>query len=77
MKVGDEFRTNRLSLIPGGSSVKVILKNGRNLVYDKVKSPRKYVSKMSDRENIASIYVNGNLVWTDAETQKYWEGQDQ
>ena len=38
MRVGDEFRTNPLSLKPGGSIVTVVFSDGRMLDYDKVKS---------------------------------------
>ena len=73
MRVGDEFRTNPLSLKPGGSIVTVIFSNGKMLDYDKVKSPRKYLASIPEREDITAIYVNGAQVWTDKEKQKYWE----
>ena len=62
MRVGDEFRTNPLSLKPGGSIVTVIFSNGRMLDYDKVKSPKKYVASIPEREDITAIFVNGNRV---------------
>jgi len=73
MRVGDEFRINPLSLKPGGSIVTVIFSNGKMLDYDKVKSPKKYVASIPEREDITAIYVNGAQVWTDKEKQKYWE----
>ena len=74
MRVADEFRTNPLSLSPGGSIVTVVFSDGRMLDYDKVKSPKKYVSKIPQREDITAVYVNGNQVWTDKEETKYWDG---
>jgi hypothetical protein len=74
MRVGDEYRTNPLSLSPGGSIVTVVFSDGRMLDYDKVKSPKKYVSKIPQKDDITAVYVNGNQVWTDKEEKKYWDG---
>lgn len=74
MRVADEFRTNPLSLSPGGSVVTVVFSDGRMLDYDKVKSPKKYVSKIPQKDDITAVYVNGNQVWTDKEETKYWDG---
>lgn len=73
MRVGDEYRTNPLSLKPGGSIVTVVFSDGRMLDYDKVKSPKKYVASIPQREDITAVYVNGNQVWTDKEETKYWD----
>ena len=74
MRVADEYRTNPLSLSPGGSIVTVVFSDGRMLDYDKVKSPKKYVSKIPQKDDITAVYVNGNQVWTDKEEKKYWDG---
>ena len=74
MRVADEFRTNPLSLKPGGSIVTVVFSDGRMLDYDKVKSPKKYVASIPQREDITAVYVNWNQVWTDKEETKYWDG---
>ena len=73
MRVGDEYRTNPLSLRPGGSIVSVVFSNGKTLEYDKVKSPKKYVSSIPTRDEIVQIYVNGEQVWTAKEKIKYWD----
>lgn len=73
MRVADEFRTNPLSLSPGGSIVTVVFSNGKMLDYDKVKSPKKYVASIPQREDITAVFVNGNQVWTDREQIKYWD----
>jgi len=73
MRVGDEYRTNPLSLKPGGSIVSVVFSDGESLEYDKIKYPRKYVGTIPKRENIVLIYVDGKEVWTAKEKIKYWE----
>lgn len=73
MRVADEFRTNPLSLSPGGSIVTVMFSNGRMLDYDKVKSPKKYVASIPQKEDITAVFVNGNQVWTAKEQIKYWD----
>lgn len=73
MRVGDEFRINPLSLKPGGSIVTVVFSNGKTLDYDKVKSPRRYVGSIPEREDIVQIFVNGNPVWNASEKIKYWD----
>ena len=73
MRVGDEYRINPLSLEPGGSVVTVVFNNGKTLEYDKIKSPRKYVARIPDKEEISHIYVNGDQVWNFEEKTKYWE----
>lgn len=73
MKVGDEFRTNPLSLKPGGSLVTVIFNSGRTLEYDKVKSPKKYIARIPDKETISRILIDGRQVWTFEEAVKYWD----
>ena len=44
--VGDQYRTNPLSLVPGGYSVMVEFKDGNILVYDNIKSPYAYIEKL-------------------------------
>jgi len=76
MRVGDEFRTNGLSLTPGGSLVTVTYRSGTVREYDKVKFPRAYVGRITDRESIVEIRVNGNLVWNTTYSKKFWESKD-
>lgn len=73
MRVGDEYRVNPLSLEPGGSVVTVVFSNGRMLDYDKIKSPKRYVASIPEKEDIVAIYVNGTQAWTDKEKVKFWE----
>ena len=45
-KVGDQYRTNYLSTVPGGYTVEVQHKNGRRFEYDKIKNPSAYIRRM-------------------------------
>jgi hypothetical protein len=56
--VTDEFRTNPLALTPGGSIIEIVYKDGRNMVYDKIKSPAAYIAKLNLSE-IKELFVNG------------------
>ena len=40
--VGDEFRTNPKSRVPGGYDVKVFLVDGSSKVYSRIKNPEAY-----------------------------------
>ena len=73
MRVGDKFRTNPLSLKPGGSIVSVVFSDGETREYDKIKYPRKYVATIPKRDSIVLIYVDGKEVWSTKEKIKYWE----
>lgn len=56
--VTDEFRTNPLSEVPGGSIIEIVYKDGRNMVYDKIKSPAAYIAKLNLSE-IKQLFING------------------
>jgi hypothetical protein len=58
--VGQEFRTNPQSTIPGGSVVEVHYEN-RIKVYDNVKNPKAYIKyiRTNSSENIVQILVDG------------------
>ena len=49
LRVADNFRTNSLSLEPGGYEVTVAYQNGQRLVYDKVKKPGYYIKSISSK----------------------------
>ena len=59
VNVSDQFRTNNLSLTPGGSEVSITLNNGQTLVYDKIKSPKKYIQSLSNYKDIVTVKVDG------------------
>lgn len=63
--VSDEHRINELSLLPGGDEVTVIYEKGNTRVYDKVKSPRRYVTALLSRsKGVSQVKVNGEVVWS-------------
>lgn len=41
-QVSDAYRTNALSLIPGGTTIQVIYQDGSVRVYDKIKNVQAY-----------------------------------
>jgi hypothetical protein len=51
----------------------VVFSNGRTLEYDKVKSPKRYVASIPEREDIVQVSVNGSPVWNSSEKIKYWD----
>jgi hypothetical protein len=63
MKVGDQFRKNKLSLAPGGSTITVILKSGKVLEYDKVKNVEAYCNHLVKSGNIKTIKVGNEIIW--------------
>lgn len=54
----------------------VTYRSGGVKEYDKVKYPRAYVGRITDRESIVEIRVNGNLVWDKNNPKKFWESKD-
>lgn len=64
IKVTDEHRKNGLSLTPGGSTVSVRTIKGHEYVYDKIKNPKAYVTRLSGDASILEIYVDGEKVWS-------------
>ena len=63
IKVKDDYRTNDLSLTPGGSEVTTIMKNGSSKTYDKVKFVDKYCSKLMNDLDVVEILVNDQFYW--------------
>jgi len=51
-KVGQNFRTNSLSFVPGGCTIEVQMKNGRRYEYDKIKYPAAYIKKMEKNPEV-------------------------
>ena len=61
--VHDRFRTNELSVQPGGSTVTVEYADGSNRSYNKVKNPRAYINSIIKDETISSVKVDGQAYW--------------
>lgn len=64
MKVDDQYRTNPLSLKPGGSEV-TILENGYTepRTYDKIKDVGAYLKSVMQKKDMIRVWVNGELFW--------------
>lgn len=61
--VGDDWRKNPKSLIPGGSEVTVMYSNQDCKVYDKIKNPKAYIEKF-DMNGVVKILVNDFEVYS-------------
>lgn len=62
-RVNDDHRANELSVMPGGSEVKVQYSNGKVIIYDKIKNIRKYCSVLMNRSEVLEIWVDENPYW--------------
>jgi len=64
--VKDKYRTNPLSLQPGGHDVTVTYSDGFSQTYDKVKYPTAFIRKINEsnerRLPIISVVVDGKRV---------------
>lgn len=56
LRVTDDFRSNELSLKEGGETIKIIMKNGKILIYDKIKSVKSYSQKAKKHAGVAEIW---------------------
>jgi hypothetical protein len=67
LRVADKFRTNDLSLQPGGYEVTVVYQSGQRFVYDKVKRPGYYIKSISAKDKgygpIMEILIDGKTSW--------------
>ncbi len=60
----NSMRNNVLSVLPGGSIVKVVFES-HEVVYDKIKNPSAYIAKiLRENKEVTSIDVNGTRYWT-------------
>ena len=61
--VSDEYRTNPLSLTPGGSNVIVEYHSGDKFGYNKVKYPASYMAKVNPSDiihgKVSRVYIDG------------------
>jgi hypothetical protein len=72
MKVSDNFRTNSLSTIPGGSVVTITYINKKPLEYDKIKDTKRYADKII-RESKISGELSSILSIVDNQGNKFYE----
>ena len=82
-KVGDQYRTNPLSLKPGGYEVTVVYQDGKRFVYDKVKKPGWYVKSIETQGKnkshgpVTEVYVDKAKVWDHTEVGRNpWDIQN-
>jgi hypothetical protein len=71
MYVKDQFRTNELSKIPGGSVVTVKYIGKKPLSYDKIKSPEHYAKKILKESKIKGEF-NDILSITDDQGNSWY-----
>jgi len=64
-RVGDEFRRNPLSKIPGGSTVVLTDRTGKSRTYDKIKNMGAYVKKALTNPEIAFAMVGNEKIYKD------------
>lgn len=62
--VHERFRTNELSLRPGGYNVTVIYSDGSQRIYNNVKNPRAYINSIAKDETIVKALVDSEVYWT-------------
>lgn len=65
MRVKDEYRTNPLSIKPGGEEVFVYY-GGKLRIYDKVKNPLAYgksIIKLAKEKGITKIEIENKILW--------------
>lgn len=77
LHVDDKYRKNSLSLEAGGSLVAITYENGKRFLYDKIKSPKKYIKMISTRDSsnglMTLIEVDGKRVWDRFRGGNPWE----
>ena len=77
LNVKDKYRTNPLSLTPGGEIVTVTYSSGNVFVYDKIKKPGLYIKSIENRNKqygkIVEILLNGKMVWDVTFTIDPWQ----
>ena len=56
-RVGDQYRTNDLSFVPGGVTIIVDYKDGRRLEYDNIKYPKSYINKSLKNNAVKAAYI--------------------
>ena len=61
LKVDDKYRTD-LSRIPGGSSVTIVMNDGRQFIYDKIKNMRAYLSRTLRNVEVKHAILEGEIV---------------
>jgi hypothetical protein len=66
LKVSDAHRTNELSLEEGGATIRVVMRNGQVLIYDKIKSVRAYAQKAMKDADVIEIWHENTCLYKKA-----------
>jgi hypothetical protein len=66
LKVSDAHRTNELSLEEGGAAIRVVMRNGQVLIYDKIKSVRAYAQKAMKDVDVIEIWHENTCLYKKA-----------
>jgi len=59
-KVGQDYRTNNLSFVPGGCTVIVEQVDGKLLEYDNIKYPQKYIAAAVTKPNVVNAWIKSS-----------------
>ena len=77
IRVQDKYRTNSLSLKPGGSEVRVVYNADKQFIYDKIKHPLSYVARIHGKDikfgKVVAIHCDEQLMSLD---DVYKRGKD-
>jgi hypothetical protein len=66
LKVSDAHRKNELSLEEGGATIRVVMRNGQVLIYDKIKSVRAYAQKAMKDADVIEIWHENTCLYKKA-----------
>lgn len=66
LKVSDAHRKNELSLEEGGATVRIVMRNGQVLIYDKIKSVRAYTQKAMKDVDVIEIWHENTCLYKKA-----------
>jgi len=64
IKVSDDHRKNELSFTPGGAVVKVIYRDGKRLIYGKIKNPIAYSDQTKKNDLVVEIWIDNQKYWS-------------
>ena len=76
LECGDEYRTNPMSLQPGGITVRVVLENGQIISYDKVKKPWHYIKTIISKLEKGEDKYNSTVLRIETDERVYWRNNN-
>jgi hypothetical protein len=63
LRVSDDHRTNELSLEEGGATIRIVMRTGQVLVYDKIKSVRAYAQRAMKDSDVIEIWHENTCLY--------------